>query len=362
MKFTATVKALKTAVGLVSECVQNKPLMPILAGIKLDCDESSHTLTLTGFNLAEGLQVECDAEVIESGSIVILEKDLSSLLGKISGDIDVETSELQVKISTTNSTIELKGLDASEYPDDVFVDDDLVDYLLPWNSFKKAIDLCSVSVSNDATKQLLQGINIKSSDGIVSVASTDGHRLTVCNFPCDFDIPSTTLPNKFLASLPDTLAEEIRLSVNTNRMLFTNDNETDRIGVCRLFEGTYPDYQLLFPKSFSRSLTFNRIQAIELLNVAEIGTISNMVDIKIKSTSMSIESNRDGAKTMSSMDCSLEGLPINMRFNIKYLIQGLKMMEDELVTMNFNDKLEPCVFTSIDGFTNHLIMPIAAQN
>lgn len=362
MKFTTTVKALKTAVGIVSGCVQNKPLMPILAGIKLYCDESSHMLTLTGFNLAEGLQIECDAEVIESGSIVILEKDLSSLLGKISGEIEIETSELQIKISIANSTIELKGLDATEYPNDVFVDEDLIEYALPWNSFKRAINLCSASVSNDASKQLLQGVNIKSSDGVAAIASTDGHRLTMCSFPCDFDIPSTTLPSKFLTNLPDTLAEEIRLSANTSQMLFTNDNEADRIGVCRLFEGTYPDYRLLFPKSFSRSLTFNRIQAIELLNVAEIGTISNLVDIKIKSTSMSIESNRDGAKTMSNMDCSLEGLPINMRFNIKYLIQCLKMLEDESVTMSFNDKLEPCVFTSIDGFIKHLIMPVGAQN
>lgn len=356
MKFTASVKDLKTAVDTVSKCIASKPLMPILAGIKLEYDGE---LIVTGFNLAEGLQVICEVteEPGDAGSIVILEKDLSALMGKVSGNITCEVSDLTAKFTTEYSTIELQGLDPTEFPELAFHLGKSIGCKLPAKSLTEAIAKCSISASADDNKQLIQGINFKTVDGFLKLASTDGHRLTVCSIPCNDEIESSTISSKFLTKLPKTIAETINLSIGEGQSLFVD--ESGNSSICRLFEGIYPQYELLLPSSFSRTLTVDRAQLIELLSVAEIAAPgTNLVELKLKASELSIHSNRDSAKAISTMPCELKGNIINLGFNLKYLIQGLKIFDDSEVTLNFNGATEPVVITSLDGMTTHLMMPV----
>ena len=362
MKFTTTVKSLKSAVDTVGKCIQSKPLMPILAGIKLDFDAGD--LFVTGYNLAEGLQTVCECEYGENGSIVILKDDLSTLLSKISGTIEVEVTDLTVKIITGSSLLELSGLDVTEYPKLIFSLDEneendptILTTQLPTKLLTEAIAKCSVSASAAEDKQLLQGINIKSVDGKAVLASTDGHRLTVCTIPCDDEIPSSTISAKFLSKLPKTIAEYVQFSVSNGQSLFID--ESSNASICRLYDGAYPDYELLLPKSFSRHLTVNRAELINLLSIAEFAaSANNIVEIKIKQKELMIHSGRDSATAVSVMECELVGNIINIGFNLKYLLQGLKIFDDETITININGALDPVTIVSSDGSTTHLIMPV----
>lgn len=359
MKIKTTVKALKSAVDAVKICAPIKPLMPVLGGIKIEVNDNLETL-LTAFDLANGLQVFCETEEAESGAIVILEKDLSGLLGKVSGVISIEVSGTSIKFMTEHSQIELQGIDASEYPNLIFQlseNDDDIDSLaqLPAKSFQEAISKCSVSASTDETKQILQGINIKSDGTIATLASTDGHRLTVYKIPCDTVIDPITLPAKFLSKLPKILTESIDLIVDNGQALISSDSTF----ICRAFDGKYPDYSLLLPKEFSRQVAVNRIQLLELLAVAEIASNSNKVELKIKLNSLSIHSSRDAAKAISNMDCKIiKGISTNIGMNIKYLSQGLKLFDDETAILNMNGAFEPVTIVSLDEAMTHLMMPV----
>jgi DNA polymerase-3 subunit beta len=356
MKFRVPVKTLKAAVKTVSECIASKPLMPVLAGIKIECTENLD-LELTAFNLAEGIRIVCDdCDVWQSGSIVLLEKDLSMLLSKLKNDLELESIDNgTVKIATENSNIELQSLDASEYPELIFDLDAERKHQLPNKSFRDAIAACSVSVSTDETQQLLQGINISASDGVAKVASTDGHRLTVCTFPYDGDIESVTIPANFLANIPNTNLEEITLSIDNNQVLF----ETESQAICRLYEGKYPNYHLLLPKDFKRNVSINRQELIELLEVAQIAlSATGLVQLSIKATTLTISSTRDAASAISQMDCVLNGSALNAGFNCKYLLQALKIFGDETVILSLNGALEPVTIVSLDNQTTHLIMPV----
>ena len=361
MKIKTTVKALKSAVDAVKICAPTKPLMPVLGGIKIEVNDDLETL-VTAFDLANGLQVFCETEDAESGAIVILEKDLSGLLGKVSGDISIEVSGTSIKFTTEHSQIELQGIDASEYPDLIFqLATDTKESLsqLPAKSFQEAIAKCSASASTDETKQILQGINIKSDGTIATLASTDGHRLTVYKIPCDTVIDSITLPAKFLSKLPKILTESIDLIVDDGQALISSDS----MFICRVFDGKYPDYPLLLPKGFSRQIAVNRLQLLELLAVAEIAASgTNMVNLKVKMDTLFIHSNRDAAKAVSTMECEiLKGDPIDIGMNIKYLTQGLKLFDDETVVFNMNSALEPVTIVSLDEATTHLMMPVKTR-
>jgi DNA polymerase III subunit beta len=361
MKFTTAVKSLKSAIDTVGKCIQAKPLMPILAGIKLEFYAGE--LIVTGYNLAEGLQVVCECEDGEDGSIVILKDDLSTLLNKVFGTIEVEVIDKTVKIITGSSSIELSGLNSSEYPELIFhldmlaEDSNSASVELPVKSLTEAIEKCAISASNAEDKQLLQGINIKSVDGNVVLAATDGHRLTVCTILCDGNIPSSTIPAKFLTKLPKTIAEQIHLSLSDGQALLTD--ESSNSSICRLYDGTYPSYEMLLPKTFSRNLAVNRSELIDLLSVAEFAASnSNSVELKIKGKELAIHSKRESATAISTMECELTGNIINIGFNLKYLLQGLKMFDDDMITLNLNGSLDPVTIVSLDGLTTHLIMPI----
>lgn len=361
MKINVSAKNLKKAVDSIKPCIATKPLMPVLAGIKIECVEPDN-LVLTAYNLAEGLQVTCEAECNAIGSFVILEKDLSSLLDKLKGDLEIVIDDNKATFSTDKSNVEFQILDATEYPDLIFKIDEPIGSRLLANSFGRAVDACSVSVSKDETKPLLQGINIKadSATKTATLASTDGHRLTVCKFYCEWDIEPVTLPAKFLSKLPDTIAEEIRMSIGINEALFVTDDSVS--ATCRVYEGKYPDYELLLPKSASRTLTVDRLEMLELLSIAEVAIANNMVQLSLEPNTLTISSGRDAAEAISTMECQLIGSPLNIGLNLKYFQQGLKMFDDEKATLNINGALEPVTIVSSDGFLLYLMMPIQIRN
>jgi DNA polymerase-3 subunit beta len=219
-------------------------------------------------------------------------------------------------------------------------------------------------VSIDETKAVLTGINITASSGNLRLMGTDGHRLTICNIPCDeaVNIESVTIPAKSLSLATDIKVDGvIKLSINTYQVLVDSGD----MSIMRTLDGKYPDAMMLIPKSFSRELEIDRKQLIDALSMmTAISDQNNVVKFEIGDKQTTVSSSSDGKKGKVDIISKLSGKPLDLAFNLKYLIDGLKMFATKQVKLSINEPLSPVIITEVESDFNltYLVMPIQLRD
>ena len=391
MKFTVSATNFGNAIESASKFVSAKPAMPVLSTVKIlawkGIGDDSSGLAITGFDLSHGIEtVATGVEIYESGTICANAAQLLALVKQLSGQLVVEVVDDLITITTLSGTVEIKGMPADEYPD-LFEDmGDAKTYTLDAKTLITAWKYCKVSASTDESKVILQGVNIRTDGGVLKIASTDGHRLTACEMGVeDVDIASITIPAKSIELLPninndtdstDGLFAQINLSVHESSCVISNN--TSKI-ITRLFEGKYPDYNMLIPTSFKRHLTVDRARLVDALNVMiSVGNQKNVVTFDITETKLTVSTNRDGASGKMAVDCQFsskfddklggkfDGKDWAISFNIKYLLAQLKIISTKSVKFSMNGNLEPVIIEPIElenGIDlTCLVMPIQLRD
>jgi DNA polymerase-3 subunit beta len=136
----------------------------------------------------------------------------------------------------------------------------------------------------------------------------------------------------------------------------------------RTLEGQYPAYRLLIPKQFQRELTLERRQFLSSLERIAVLTDqkNNLVKLSINSDTqeitLSVES-QDVGSAMESMPAQISGEDMDIAFNIKYLMEGLKNMSSSEILMQMNTNLTPVIITPLGGLKmTYLAMPVQLRS
>jgi DNA polymerase III subunit beta len=363
MKLTINSSELTKALEQAAKFVSVKPLMPILGNLKLVATEER--LEITGFNLAHGIQIECVTEVVIDGSVCIPASSIAIVKG-MSGQLIFESDENDlITISNLSGNIEIQGQSTEDYPQ--LIGDDFnpkLSHQIDSKSLSQAVKYCSQATSIDETKAVLTGINITAGSGNMRLMATDGHRLVVCNILCDegIDIKSATIPAKSLSLATDIKVDgAIKLSIDTHQALVDYGD----MSIMRILDGKYPDAMMLIPKSFSRELEIDRKQLIDALNMmAAISDQKNVVKFQIGGKQTTVSSSSDGKKGKVDIASKLSGESLDLAFNLKYLIDGLKMFDTKQVNLSMNDPLSPVIITSVGSEFDltYLVMPIQLRD
>jgi DNA polymerase-3 subunit beta len=122
---------------------------------------------------------------------------------------------------------------------------------------------------------------------------------------------------------------------------------------------------MLIPKSFSRELEIDRKQLIDALNMmAAISDQNNVVKFQINDKQTTVSSSADGRKGKVDIASKLSGESLDLAFNLKYLIDGLKMFDTKQVKLSINDPLSPVIITSVDSEFDltYLVMPVQLRD
>ncbi|WP_413389456.1 DNA polymerase III subunit beta [Prochlorococcus marinus] len=386
MKLNCSQAELNTALQLVSRAVSNRPTHPVLANVLLAADEVTGKLRLTGFDLSLGIQTSISASIEDSGAITLPAKLFGEIVSKLSNDSPLvltsdETSH-QVELTSKSGTYQVRGMLADDFPDLPLVESGTslkLNPLLLSNAIKSTL----FASSTDDAKQLLTGINLTFDGYGIESAATDGHRLAVLNLnnilsesedgnkPLDVDKFSITLPSKSLREVEKFLSacdisKPINFFIDKGQVVFIS---VDEIITIRALEGSYPNYSQLLPESFSNVLEFDRKEFIASLervavladqhnNVIKITTDSSAKLIKISTDAQDIGTG------FESLPVSFKGESFQIAFNVRYLLDGLKVIDSSFIKLSCNAPTTPAVFTPINSDVNftYLVMPIQIRN
>ena len=387
MEIICNQNELNSAIQLVSKAVASRPTHPILANILITADQGTKKVSLTGFDLNLGIQTSFDGNVKNSGAITIPSKLLSEIVNKLPNEtpvsLEVDENSDNILIKSDRGSFNLKGIPSDDYPNLPFVESGTSLNIEP-SSFLKALKSTIFASSNDDSKQLLTGVNFTFKKSYLESASTDGHRLAVAligkeeyknsenkdNLTADEDDFSVTIPTRSLREIEKlvslrNLENSIKLFYDKGQVVFISSNQ---IITTRTLEGTYPNYSQLIPDTFSKNLKFNTKKLIDALERIAVlaDQQSSVVKIKLDNNELaSISADaQDIGNANESIPVSYSGENFDIAFNVKYLLEGLKVISSENVLLKCNLATTPAVFVpedSLNSFT-YLVMPVQVRS
>jgi DNA polymerase III subunit beta len=387
MKFVCTQHDLNVNLALVSRAVSTRPTHPVLANIKLEATTSPDCIQLTGFDLSLGIQTNFSATVEEEGILTLPAKLLNDIVAKLpSGDItlDDEAGENLVTITSASGRYQVRGMSAEEFPELPSIEQGETNQLSA-TAFIDGLKGSLIACSQDESKQVLTGVYLKVESDRLEFAATDGHRLGIVEvYPnssaageSDQEDPDPVKTGSFEVTVPAKALRELEKMLGSGQ-------EGDRLGLqleqgqvvfgwgdrkltTRTLEGKYPDYRLLIPRQFQRQITLDRKQILSALErIAVLADQSNLVKFSIDGTSQSIAlsvESQDRGSGRESLTAQISGENLDIAFNIKYLMDGLKTLITQEITISLNGPLEPVILTPLGGVKmTYLVMPVQLRN
>jgi len=373
------------AIQLVSKAVATRPTHPILANILLTADQGTNKISLTGFDLNLGIQTSFDGTVNNSGAITIPSKLLSEIANKLPNEtpvsIEVEEDSDNILIKSDRGSFNLKGIPSDDYPGLPFVESGTSLNIDP-SSFLKSLKSTIFASSNDDSKQLLTGVNFTFKQNYLESASTDGHRLAVAltgneenldnkdNLSSNEGKLSVTIPTRSLREIEKLVSlksseSSIKLFYDKGQVVFIFSNQ---IVTTRTLEGTYPNYSQLIPDTFSKIFNFNTKKLIDALERIAVlaDQQSSVVKITFDNTESALISAdaQDIGNANELIPVSHSGESFDIAFNVRYLLEGLKIIASENVLLKCNLATTPAVLVPEDNLNSftYLVMPVQIRS
>ena len=385
MKVVCSQSELNGALQLVSRAVATRPTHPVLANVLLTADAGSNRLSLTGFDLSLGIQTSLAASVETSGAITLPARLLGEIVSRLSSDspvtLAVEESGEQVQLTSLSGSYQMRGMSADDYPDLPMVESGMTLKLQP-ERLVQALKGTLFASSADEAKQLLTGVHLKFNQRALEAAATDGHRLAVLNVDdalqdaavtdaVDDEGFAVTLPSRSLREVERLMAswrsdEPVSLFCDRGQVVFL---AADQMVTSRTLEGTYPNYGQLIPDGFTRTFGMDRralIAALERIAVLA-DQHNNVVKFSSQPEDGVVQISADAQDVGSgseSLPANLEGDAMQIAFNVRYLLDGLKAMGSDRIVLHCNAPTTPAVLRSdeaSEAFT-YLVMPVQIRS
>ena len=182
MKFTCEKALLQSAILTASRAVSPKSTIPALEGLLLEAEDSG-TVFITGYNQETGIRSAVQADVQETGSMVLPARLFGEIIRKMADDTVIFQEEnLKVHISCGMSEFDLMGIDPEDFPElpNVEYQNSLE---IPEQTLRAMIGQTIFAVSQDESRPVHTGtLFVVDEDGLTLVA-VDGFRLALRREP-----------------------------------------------------------------------------------------------------------------------------------------------------------------------------------
>lgn len=375
MKAIVQQQQLAHGVSVVSRAVTSRSTLPVLSNILVKTDEGR--LRLSATNLELGISAWIGAKVSEEGGLTVPSRTFVDLVSNLPSEdvilsVDERTQSLNVKCGTLNTDI--KGISAEEFPPMPTPDDDTA---IPLNveNFKEMIQRVVFAASTEDTRPNLTGVHMSFQGDVLEMAATDGYRISISRAAIGHKPPQN-----LEALIPArALSELSRIAVNGDETLLMSFpagrgqvifHLKDAELVSQLIEGNFPNYTAIIPTSFKTRTVLNTAQLLKACKQTEIiareGSYIARLDIQPEAGSTSsgpqLEISANSEQTGSSeviVDASVDGVPLLISFNIRYLREALEVIKTANVLLETNAANTPGMLRPVgDDSFKHIIMPM----
>ncbi len=373
MKVSVLQENLAQGLNVVGRAVSPRSTHPILANVLISAEDGRLKLSATDREL--GITCWIGAKIQEPGATTVPARTLSDLVSTFPSDtiemeLAVRTQTLHLKAGRSNA--EIKGIDAQEFPP-MPDPDKSAGVEMAAGDFKEMIQQVVFAASRDDARPVLTGVLITVEGKTITMAAADGFRLSVrkaqlkmaAEQPMRAIVPARALNEVARIAAEDKEPVTMTLPVGRGQVIFSMKNAELR---CQLVEGAFPEYQQIIPNGYK---TRTIVSTEALLKAAKQSEIfaresSHIARLDIKpgegkapgTVEISATSEETGSND-SKVDATVEGGPILIAFNVRFLREVLDVVKSSEVAIETTAAAAPGVVrpTGNDDFL-HVIMPM----
>jgi len=373
MKVSVLQENLAQGLNVVSRAVSARSTYPILANVLVSAEEGRLKLAATDREM--GITCWIGAKIQEPGATTVPARTFSDLVTTfpnetIEMELAVRTQTLHLRAGRSNA--EIKGIDAEEFPP-MPEPDKSGGVELGAGDFKEMIQQVVFAASRDEARPVLTGVLITVEGKIMTMAAADGFRLSVrkaelksaADQPMRAIVPGRALNEVARIATDDKEQISMTLPPGRGQVIFRLKNAELR---CQLVEGAFPEYQQIIPDGYKTRTVVSTEAFLKAAKQAEIFAreSSHIARLDIKpgegkapgTMEISAQSEETGSND-SKVDASVEGGPILIAFNVRFLREVLDVMKTPNVALETSAAAAPGVVRPMgDEDFLHVIMPM----
>ncbi len=371
MKFSCNQQSLSKALNIVSKAVTSRTTIPILKGILLKVNNDGQ-LTMSASDLDLSIEKTLEVENARAGEVVVYAKLFGDIIRKLPNDmITIEFDDGKVMIRCASSEFNIIGLPADEFPS-INMPQNTSDLILfDKEILKDMIRKTSFAASIDESRGVITGVLIEMEEKSLNMVALDGFRMAIAREEMiNRERENIIIPAKILQEISKIISEaeteendQVRLYINDKRAIFMIE---DIKVVLRLLEGDFIKYRDILPKENKTRIVVNKsdfLNSIERASLlAKVGK-NNLIKLDMKGNNLEITSKSEEGNVKEDVIISKEGNDLVIGFNSKYLMDVLKVIDDEQIVMLFNTSISPCLVQPLNGNSfEYLILPVRITN
>lgn len=364
MKFKVARSELLNGLQAVIGVVERRQTMPILSNLLLKAENDS--LTVTGTDLELELVTQFTVSVSQPGATTVPARKLLDICRGLpeGADIEIELQEKRLKVSSARSRFMLSTLPAAEFP---FLDEISEGHRieLTQETLKHLFDRTHFAMAHQDVRYYLNGLLVVLTPERVRAVATDGHRLALCDASVNTGVSEALqviVPRKAITELQRLLGNNdssLQLTISDNHLQV---QLADIRFTTKLIDGRFPDYERVIPTEGDKKIIGERELVRQALSRTAI--LSNE---KFKGVRLVLEENRlklqaqnpDHEEAEDEIEVSYNDGPLEIGFNVNYLMDALAVMETEQFSLELTGPDSSGLLREHDGGdSQYVVMPM----
>mgnify|MGYP002466792297 CR=1 FL=1 len=352
-------------INIVLKAVPSKTTMPILECILIDA--VSDEIKLTGNDMELGIETKVEGTILERGKIALDAKLFSDIIRKLSGENSTITIESDEKYNTTitcdKAIFQIQGKDGDEFSYIPHIERDKFITLSQF-TLKEIIRQTIFSISPNDSNKMMTGELMEVTGNELKLVSLDGHRMSIRKVALkeQYSDIKVIVPGKTLGEISKILngdnEKDVRIYFSKNHILFEFD---DTVVVSRLIEGEYFRIDQMLSSDYETKVTVNKKELLECIDRATLlvkeGDKKPII-ISISDGNMELKINSTVGSMDEEIDIIKQGKDIMIGFNPKFMIDALKVIDDEEIDIYLVNPKAPCFIRDIKEKYIYLILPV----
>ena len=363
MKIICTKSNLVKGVNIVSKAVPSKTTMPILECILIDA--TTDIIKFTANDMELGIETTVEGDILEKGVIAIDAKIFSEIVRKLpDNEVVIECdNNLQTTITCEKAKFNISCKSGEDFSYLPFVEKTETITLSQF-TLKEIIRQTIFSIADNDSNKLMTGELFQIQDNMLKVVSLDGHRISIRKTELKdvYQSRKVVVPGKTLMEVSKILSgeveSEVTISFTSNHIVFEFDNT---VVVSRLIEGEYFRIDQMLSSDYETKVKINKKEFLNCIDRATllvkegdkkpiiINILDDVMELKIKSQIGSMN---------EEIMISKEGRDLLIGFNPKFLIDALRVIDDEEVTLYLMNPKAPCFIKDDNENYIYLILPV----
>ena len=366
MKLIFSTKDLLDKIKNIAPTAEAKQTLMILGNLAFKITGNTSHITSSDLEIEVSSSMKCESE--GDCDFTLPARKLLEILNALTDHENVTFTVLESKVDITagKSKISLPTLPASDFP---FMDPMDTDSMTSVDNkdLTKIIQKTSFAMAYQDARHFLNGLHMCADNGKIVSVCTDGHRLAkyVSDINCNDDL-SIIIPRKAILEINRILTYFNNNNDNLITYSYNKQNFLVHINdfhiICKLIEGTYPNFNKVIPESTSAEIIVDKKTLKTSLNIISKVVNQQYKGVKLtpqKNTMHLISSNTDSEIGEDQIDVNYDGDDISIGFNISYIQDVIEVIDGDSIHICINDQNSGCLLKGNDDPNSiFVIMPM----